>query len=343
MGERKDRQRRSDTTSTYTVGIDLGGTKVAAGLVDGKGRLEKESRRATVPPWMADSDPRSLANPTAKDVKRHIEYVVSAMAESVIECVDALPAKKKLAGVGLASAGPMDIRTGFLIQPSNFSGWKKVPLVSLLTKRLRTQRLKTTVHFQNDAIAAALGEGWTGVAKGLETYAVITVGTGIGTGVIFNGRPAQSRGMGSEWGHTIALAPGFMKEPMSFRDREVEGLASGTGLVKRARAMGLEFATAGEIAKAASEGHEGAKELFETAAEALAGLFYTLSLGFHPEAFAVSGGMLAIREHFLPQAIDLYRMAMKANNPMFLTPIRIAKLGTKAGVVGAARLPRLHL
>lgn len=335
MGERQVRRRRTETKQTYTVGIDLGGTKVAAALVDGAGRIVKESRRATVPPGMA------LENPGPKDVRKHVDYVVKAMAEAAIECAEALPAKTKLAGVGLASAGPMDIDEGTLIHPSNFKGWKKVPLVSLLTKELRSNGLKTEVHFQNDAIAAALGEGWTGVAKGADTYAVITVGTGIGTGVIFNGRPAQSRGMGSEWGHTIALAPGFMKDPMSFREREVEGLASGTGLANRARAMNLPFENAAAIAAAASEGNEDAKKLFETASEALAGLFYTLSLGFHPEVFAVSGGMLAIKDHFLPQAIQLYRIAMKVNNPAFLTPIRIAKLGTKAGVIGAARLPRL--
>lgn len=340
MGERKARRSRAATTSDYTVGIDLGGTKVAAALVDGRGRIVADSRRETVPPWMADA--ASSVEPSANDVKRHITYVVDAMADAVLECVEARPKKSKLAGVGLASAGPMDIGKGLLIQPSNFRGWKRVPLVALLTKALAKRGLKTRVHFQNDAIAAALGEGWTGVAKGRETYAVITVGTGIGTGVIFDGRPAQSRGMGSEWGHTIAMAPGFMKDPMSFRDREVEGLASGTGLAKRARALGLAHETASDLAKAAANGDADAKALFETASEALAGLFYTLSLGFHPEVFAISGGMLAIREHFLPQAINLYRMAMQANNPAFLTRITVAKLGTKAGVIGAARLPRLN-
>ncbi|MES2964477.1 MAG: ROK family protein [Bdellovibrionota bacterium] len=326
----------------YTVGIDLGGTKVAAALVDGQGRIVEEARRDTVPPWMKSSDPRSLEKPSAKDVKRHVEYVVQAMAEAAMDCVSALPAKKKIAGVGLASAGPMDLEKGIIIQPSNFAGWKTVPLVSLLTDELKSNGLKSKVHFQNDAIAAALGEGWTGVAKGCETYAVITVGTGIGTGVIFNGRPAQSRGMGCEWGHMMTMSPGFLKDPMSFREREVEGIASGTGLAKRARAMGLPFESAADLAKAATSGDARAKELFDGAAEALAGLFYSLSLGFNPEVFAISGGMLAIREHFLPTAIDLYRKAMKANNPAFLTKITIAKLGTKAGVVGAARLPRLN-
>lgn len=342
MAKRQLRRTRTETKRTFTVGIDLGGTKVAAALVDDRGRIVKESRRATVPPWMANLDPRTLEKPDSKDVRRHIDYVITAMAEATLECTEALPPKTKLLGVGLASAGPMDIGKGTLVNPSNFRGWKKVPLVSLLREKLAASRLKTRIEFQNDAIAAAIGEGWTGVAKGKQTYAVITVGTGIGTGVIFNGKPAQSRGMGSEWGHALAFAPGMMKEPATIREREVEGLASGTGLARRARAMGLSFESAAEIATAASAGDAKAKELFEGASEALAALFYTLSLGFHPEVFAVSGGMLAIREHFLPQAIELYRNVMTASGPDFLTPIRIAKLGTKAGVIGAARLPRLN-
>jgi glucokinase len=158
--------------------------------------------------------------------------------------------------------------------------------------------------------------------------------------VIFNGRPAQARGMGSEWGHSIA---DFKK--LSVDDdataHEVEGIASGTGLVRRARARGMhQIQSASQLAAAALDGDSNAIELFDDAAAALASLFYTLSMGFHPEVFAVSGGMLAIQELFLPKAIALYERAIR-RHPGFATRVLVSKLGTRAGVIGAARLPRL--
>lgn len=329
----------------YTIGIDLGGTKVAAALVDASGKILKEAQHETVPPHFKDSDPRKLENPSPGDVKKHIAYVIGAMAEAAADCASGLSKKemKDLVGIGLASAGPMNIGKGEIIDPSNFRGWKKVPIVRLLEKQITKHGLKHAVAFQNDAIAAALGEGWIGTAKGKNTYVCITVGTGIGTGVILNGRPAQSNGMGSEWGHTIANALDFSSAAKTPFDREVEGMASGTGLVRQGHLRGLKFETAHELAAAARAGNREALQLFKQGSEALAGLFYTLSMGFNPDVFAVSGGMLAIKDLFLPQAIELYEQAICVKYPSFKRPIKVSKLGVKAGVVGAARLPRLEL
>lgn len=260
------------------------------------------------------------------------------MADAVVECA---AQAGSLLGVGLASAGPMNIFEGTLDNPANFAGWKIVPLVSMLDEELRRRKIRTRVHFQNDAIAAALGEGWVGSASGCETYAMITVGTGIGSGVIFNGRPAQSKGMGSEWGHMLAHAPGLIGDEENLYERTVEGLASGTGLIRRAKKRGFKGESAADLAVAATAGDPLALEIFAGGSEALAALMFSLSLGFNPEKFVVSGGMLAIKEHFLPRAIELYRTLMKRKAPSFLAPVQTAKLGTKAGVIGAARLPLL--
>ena len=331
----------------YTIGIDLGGTKVAAALVNTQGKIIGESRRQTVPPWLSSQDPRTLkkkASPT--NVKKHIEYVINAMADAAYEVAEPLlrrgaAGRKQLIGIGLASAGPMKIDKGTLDYPSNFKGWKLVPIVSLLQKALKKVGLDCPLHFQNDAIAAALGEGWIGSAKNCSTYAMITVGTGIGTGVIFNGRPAQSGGMGSEWGHMMVRADGIKGSPESYNARSVEGLASGTGLLHRAKERGFRGEQTRDLVAAAREGDELALDLFTDASEALAALFYSLSLGFHPEKFIVSGGMLPARDLFLPQAIEIYQKMMRLKNPLFLAPVQVAKLGTAAGVIGAARLPML--
>lgn len=338
-------KKKVNPSKLFTIGIDLGGTKVAAALVDRSGRPLSEVRKPTVPPTLHGLDPRRITLPPApQEVRAHIRYVVNSMADAVIEAAGdsrVFAKANDLLGIGLASAGPMNLLKGTLENPSNFIGWKKVPLVALLETELAKRGFNVKVSFQNDAMAAALGEGWTGRARDCTTYVMITLGTGIGTGVIFNGQPAQSHGMGSEWGHLLANGVGLTAHPETFYERSVEGLASGTGLIRRAKARGFEGDSAADLAVAARKGDRLALEIFAGASEGLATLFYSLSLGFHPEKFVVTGGLLPIRDLFLPQAIELYRIVMKKKNPLFLAPVQISKLGNRAGVIGAARLPRL--
>lgn len=330
----------------YTIGIDLGGTKVAAALVSADGRILNEVKLPTVPEWMGDVGPKHREKSlTPVQVRHHIAYVIEAMADAAFATIAPIRKGKRfpgLRGVGLASAGPMNIDKGTLEHPANFMGWKIVPIVKLLKEALAKRGLHSPVSFQNDAMAAALAEGWVGKARDCDTYAMITVGTGIGTGVVFNGRPAQSQGMGSEWGHMLTLTPGLSKDRGAHYDRSVEGIASGTGVIRRARARGFKGEHSGELAAAARSGDPLARDIFREASEALAGLLYSLSLGFHPEKFLMSGGMLALRDVFLPQTIELYTDLMKRKNAAFLAPVQIAKLGNNAGVIGAARLPYLE-
>mgnify|MGYP001093710552 CR=1 FL=1 len=335
------RQRSLQLNQHLTIGIDLGGTKVATALVDASGRILAEIKLPTVPRELLAFGPEDQIPPAL--VRRHIKYVVETMADSAVQVLEKAPRTQKLLGVGLASAGPMNIEKGTLDHPTNIRGWKVVPLVKLLSEALAKRKIKAPVSFQNDAIAAALGEGWVGSAKGCETYVVVTVGTGIGTGVIFNGRPAQSRGMGSEWGHMFVDCRGLQGETRNYEYHTAEGLASGKWLMIRAKERGFKGDHAGELAEAARAGDPLALELFRESSDALASLFCSLSLGFHLEKIIISGGMLAVRDCFLPNAVSLYQSIMKSRFPEFLAPVRIAKLGARAGVIGAARLPRMPL
>lgn len=341
------RPMKQKATQDFTIGIDLGGTKVLTALVDQDGKVLHQATRPVTPVDQPELDPRDTYQPTDSEARKHVTYVTDAMSDTVLECAEKLaPSDRKfIRGIGLASAGPMDIGKGLLVNVTNMKGWKKVAIVDKVTKgcikRGLSAQLKKPMGFQNDAIAAALGEGWIGVAKGMQTYVMVTVGTGIGTGVIFNGQPAQSQGMGSEWGHSICDIRGFSKRASRSYDSETEGIASGTGLVRQAKLRGWDFSTARKVTEAAAKGDERAKELLMNSSEALAGLFFTLSMGFNPEIFAVSGGMLAMKEFFLPQAISIYSEAINNRYPSFRKPIRVSKLGTMAGVIGAARLPRL--
>jgi glucokinase len=302
-----------------TLGIDLGGTKVSLALVDKNGKVFGFVKEPT-----EKSSPKALAEQIA----------------SLTEKLCHTSGKIKLLGIGLASAGPLNLETGELLYPSNFKGWKRVPLVKLLASALAKKKIRAPISFQNDAMAAALGEGWIGGAKGLETFVVVTLGTGIGTGVIFRGSPLQARGMGGEFGiQLVNLAQ--LKKVNDPYPACVEGLASGTGIFRRARAEGFAGSSIEDLHKDFLAGKLEHKHLFHEAATALAMLSYNLSLGLHPEKILFTGGLMHMREYFFEDMLVRYRSLISAH-PGFRTKIGIAKLGYRAGVVGAARLPVLR-
>jgi glucokinase len=328
----------------FAIGIDLGGTKIAAGLIDSHGETRNQVIKPSHPSGLTPAA-REAVNREIKP-KDHIRFVVEAMSTAVEELIAKAPGKtpKKrldaIDAVGLASAGPMNVLKGRLLNPANFHGWHDVPIRELLEKSLVKRGIKKPVLFQNDAIAAALGEGWTGSAQGCETYAMITLGTGVGSGVILNGHPAQSAGMGSEWGHMILRAEGVCREIKSYERRTAEGMSSGTGLLRRARARGHTGASVVKLAEAAHAGDKLAIQVFDEAGEALACLMFNLSLGFHCQKIVIGGGLLPIRDLFLPRAIRIYNELISVKNPDFRARVVIARLGNGAGMVGAARLAR---
>ncbi|MCM2282131.1 MAG: ROK family protein [Bdellovibrionaceae bacterium] len=324
-----------------TIGIDLGGTKIATGLVDAKGRL-------------LGLDVRPSKSPKDSEIpaRRRIQFCIDSMADAVVHVISDLPGKtlkqksKSIQGVGLAAAGPLDVERGLIVNPYNFEGWGVVPVVKLLSRALVKRGLALPVHFQNDAMAAALGEGWVGRTKTCTSYATITLGTGVGTGVVLNGRPAQSRGMGSEWGHMLVNHMRLSPNDLDPYPATVEGVASGTGMMRLAQELGLACASPAELADFARQRTDGAgdiaRRVFLEASRSLAALFYNLSIGYNLDKFVFTGGLLPIQDLFVPRAIELYKIWIENTAPAFVAPVVVSKLGNKAGVIGAARLPMLH-
>jgi glucokinase len=337
MKNARPNAKSSNSKAKLAIGIDLGGTKIATGLVNSQGKIVAEDRRPTKSP-----DHQSL------EPKKQIQFLIDSMAEAVLEIVQTQKGKtlrdraKNIRGVGLASAGPLHVENGTLERPFNMGDWGRVPIVKLLTQALKKRGLNFKVHFQNDAIAAALGEGWVGVTKNCVSHAMITLGTGIGTGVILNGKPCQSKGMGSEWGHIIVDQELAAKNPSDIYHASVEGLASGTGMFKLAKTSGYSGESMVDLAESARAGDRVALDVFRRASHALAALFYNLSIGTNLDKFAVTGGMLEIQDLFVPAAIELYSKMMSDSFKEFLAPVVISKMGNKAGVIGAARLPFLN-
>lgn len=312
----------------YTIGFDLGGTKLAAALVSGDGSIVDFIKV-----------PVNLQNEgSPKKAQLRVIHLMADVALDFKVRFPALLSSAKFRGVGLASAGPLNVETGTLINPTNFRGWKIVPIRQLLQAELKKRKFSTTVHFQNDAMASALAEGWVGAAKKDRSYAVVTVGTGIGSGLILNGRPCQSRGAGSEFGHILSDLRGLQAEPQSRAHFTVEGLASGTALLRRAKELGFKGTSVEELVMEKSPLYQ---PLFDDMAWALASLCYNLSIGFNLDAIYLSGGLIKIKELYFPQMKTRYRQLVRDFNPLFECPLSIAKTKNQAGVLGAAYLPYL--
>lgn len=301
----------------YSLGFDLGGTKLAAALVDEKGRIIEMVK---IPVHM-NREPNPL-----KTQKR----ILQMMADVAGDFKRRYPAEcsaKNFKGVGLVSAGPLNVEKGSLVNPANYPGWKTVPIRRLLEDKIRSGGFKTRVRFQHDGMAAALAEGWVGGARQMKSFCVVTVGTGIGTGVILNGQPCQSRGMGSEFGHT------YFRE--GNEDTTVEKIAAGLGLIQRARELGFKGESVEELVAEKNKKYE---ILFDDMAKALAALCYNLSIGFNLEAIFFSGGLLKIQDKYFSATKKYYQKMIRDFNAEFECPLVIAKTRTEAGVIGAASL-----
>lgn len=315
---------------TYTIGLDLGGTKLAAALLDNKGKMLDFIK---VPVEMRREK-------TAKETQRR---VIQLMADICVDFKNRFPKEtsgKNFLGVGLASAGPLNAEEGKLIHPVNYPGWKIVPIRDLVKKEIHKRGFKTSVYFQHDGTAAALAEGWVGGGQGMNSFAVVTIGTGVGTGVIFNGFPAQSRGMGSELGHVVVDFKKLQEEPNKLHHCTVEGIASGTGLLRRAKEMGF---TGTSVEELTEDPNPKFQPLFKEMSWALACLCYDLSIGYNLEQIFLSGGLIKIRHLYLKDLKANYKMMIQQMNPAFECKIEVAKTKNDAGVLGAGYLPYLTL
>lgn len=316
---------------SFTIGLDLGGTKLASALLDQNGHIIDFIK---IPVEMGKEG-------SALKTQRRVIGLMSDICHDFKRRFPTELSSKHFKGLGLASAGPLDTEKGLLISPINFPGWKTVPIKKLLQDSLSGSGIKTNVTFQNDAIAAALAEGWIGGAKSFESYAIVTVGTGIGSGVIFNGRPCHSKGMGSEFGHIICDMQSLIKNPKALKKHTVEGMASGTALLRRAKEMGFKGESVEELVNAHKLSKDKFQILFDEMAFALAILCYDLSIGFHLDGIFISGGLIKIKQLYFDQMKKHYNTLITEFNPKFKTKISIAKTGNHAGVIGAGYLPYL--
>jgi glucokinase len=241
--------------SDWVVGVDLGATKIALGLIDPDDRIA--SRRRI--PTDADDGPQA---------------VVERIAHRVAEFETELPEGERIAALGICSPGPVDHLTGTLMEPPNLQGLHHAPL-----GRMLAQRLNVPVSLEHDAKAAALGEFHYGAGRGERSMIYIVVGTGVGAAIIADGRLYRgTNNIAGEVGH-VTLDRGGDLCICGSRGC-VETYVSGPWLARRyARALGREGLELGvrdeqpvtgeEVAHRAEEGDRLARRVMRAAGEAL--------------------------------------------------------------------------
>jgi glucokinase len=310
---------------THFVGVDIGGTKVAAGLVDADGEIVSHER---VP---------MISSSTAQD---GLNAVVSAIAKVVSK------SSGEVAGIGICAPGPLDPVTGMVLNPPNVPCWRNFPLAESV------QKLHSVpVKVDNDANAAALAETRWGAARGYKYVFYATMGTGIGTGIVFDGNIYHGRtGSAAEGGHVSIDYRG--PTCRCGKPGCIEILASGAAIAQRARdrvttsakSSVLELAggnvngITGEIvAKAFAAGDLLAREILSDAATMLTVWLSNMIDLLDPDVIVIGGGAAALYGPFLDDIRE--RVPRISVNPRAgEVPIVPARYGADAGIAGGAAL-----
>jgi glucokinase len=303
----------------YSIGVDLGGTNLRAAAIDRDGRMLDKISGST-------------------DYKDGRDAVLSDIT-AAIETLRTRHGVAELAGIGVGVPGFIRMRDGFITGSNNLPYLEDFPVRDELSRRLAT-----TVILENDANAAALGEQWIGAGKGVDDLVLLTLGTGIGGGIISCGRIVRGFvGMAGELGHVTCVPNG---NPCGCGNRGcLEKHASATAVSAMARLMQLgEGLTARDVYDIAKQdtGKPGdkAREIWRIVGECLGIALATLVNTFNFPLYLLSGGMLPAWEFFAPEMMrTVERRSFTYRATMPATKIAMATLGNEAGLYGAACLP----
>ena len=310
-----------------TVGVDLGGTKVLVGVVGDGHQVVYEDREIS-----AGQTGDELLNTLEREIRQ------------------ALEARPEAAAVGLGIPCTIDRRRGLAITAVN------LPIRNLPIRDEMRERLGVPVYIDNDANVAALAEHRFGAAKGTRDAVMLTIGTGIGGGVIVDGGLYRgSNGAASEPGHMVIDFDGPPCQGNCPNHGRLETFASGTALARDGRAAaerepdsalgrllsGGERIDGKAVTDAASEGDPVANAVVEEAGRRLGAGLSGLANIFEPEVIVLGGGVAkAVGEVMIAPARDELRA--RALPPMNETPVKVADLGPEAGMIGAAEMARIE-
>lgn len=311
---------------TLAIGVDLGGTKIETVVADADGNVYGEDLRPTL----------AIEGPDA---------VIARIADSIrAASANANVALDQTIGVGISSPGPAKPKEGLVTDAPNLPGWHNIHVTKLVSDAVGLPTL-----LENDANAAAYGECLFGAAKGLLHVVYVTLGTGIGGGLIIDGKIYEgASGAAGEVGHLVVLPDGPVcncgnrgcVEALSAGPaiaRDAAALIQGGKAPKLAEVAGDKTPTAEIVLEAARQGDDEAREILHRAGYYLGlGLTGLLNV-FDPQALILGGGLVNLGDFYLGPAIETAR---RGAFPQIIADalITTAKLGNRAGALGAAAL-----
>src|SRR5260221_2098451 len=314
----------------WMIGVDIGGTKVAAGFVDVRGVIAEHLR---VP-----MNPRGTAEEGFA--------AVTAAIDGLFKLRNAVPGKEF--PIGICAPGPLDPRTGMVLNPPNVPCWRNFHLADEVLARYGV-----AAKVDNDANAAALAESLWGAGKGFGNVFYACIGTGIGTGIIFEGKIFHGRtGAAAEGGHVSIDLHG----PRCNCGKRgcIEALASGTAIARRAREAVTADAKRGEkllalaggdvaaircetVGKAARDGDALAQQILAESMEWLAAWLGNIVDLLEPEVMILGGGVAEmLRPHFGEIQERMKKWCVNARYAEI--PVVAAHYGENSGIAGGAAL-----
>jgi glucokinase len=337
---------------SFAIGVDLGGTNLRIAAVDESGKLLEKVTTGT-------------------QVKRGRDFVLSEMCAAIRALAAKFQDSHTLVGAGIGVPGIIDQRTGMLRESPNLPGWADYPVRDEIERRLDVPAI-----LENDANSAALGENWLGAAKDVDDMCMITLGTGVGGGIVLQRRIwSGMTGMAGELGHITIVPDGPRCNCGSTGC--VEQYASATAVMRMAREA-IASGQAPQLARAASadpefsakavynlavQGDEAARAIFRRVGWALGILMADIVNALNLNMYVIGGGVSSAWEAFaLAMFAEVRKRSMvyaatapeeKVAQPAGAaaqvapapaarkTIITRALLGSDAGLYGAARLPMI--
>jgi glucokinase len=293
-------------TATHAIGVDLGGTKILAGVVTREGEVVHRRERLT---------PLDSQEALVHELELAIEELLS----------------DEVGAIGMGVPGPLDLHSGRTFDMVNLP-FRDYPLRAHFV-----ERFGLPIGLDNDANAAAIGEWRTGAGRGVDDLVMLTLGTGLGGGVISTGRPFRGRrGAGVELGHVVIVHDGVPCQGHCSGRGHLEPYVTGLAATKRAQETFGPAADAHRLVRLANEGDDEALGIIADIGRHLGSAMGSFANIFDPELIVVGGGFgVAAWEYLLGPAEEVLRR--EALRPM-RDEVRVvrAELGTAAGLIGAA-------
>ena len=321
----------------FSIGVDLGGTNMRIAAVEESGRQIETICTST-------------------QVHRGRDLVISEMCRAIHDLAARFQGLHVLAGVGVGVPGIIDMETGVVCAAPNLPGWTDYPVKAEIERRLGAP-----VILENDANCAVLGEKWMGAGRDMASLCMVTLGTGVGGGFIFNRALWHGMiGMAGEIGHMTVTPDG---PPCGCGNRGCLEQFASASAVKRMAAEAASSGIAPELGRAmdaqpglssklvfqyAQAGDPAAQQIFDTVGWALGVVLSGLVDALNLPMYVIGGGVSSAWEAFSPALFRelrrrsiVFRASDPTENGRKKTVITRASLGSDAGLIGAARLPLL--